>query len=624
MASNENPVEYIREDAPTNRPGTVHSATWTAVLIALAMAILVAATTIHDITSRGPHGAVDWIRICLSVALVGVLTTLSLMRKQFAGTRAEDSVGEASIALFELDFDTFGANGQATRGASSRRKVSIGAIARSIRQHAADISDIATRLANAYSADSGEQGSDQGRMRRITEAQASALAQLDQIRREAEHTNVEIGGYRERLAALESLSRLQVDQITQHASQLQTIAVDASSLSRAAGTLQAIHEAAIQTKLESNRQATDMVSGLRQIIDEMETALLTFRATVNASGLAGSPDGSAPETSPADFTEQAPQETAASLVEAINAMARKSEALEKLLSAVADAVKLLQVNLNFAATTGSKGMGPHAIAYGPRATEQEAAILTEAASTLAAARDIAATIGHAISRSIKTTQRTFDVLEKREQKWREAIQSASAENATLSGIAGEMARTIGEVRFATLTMMNSLSSASKNMNVHLVNTENVAMMQQINEAIENTISSSQRIAIGAVHLASSAEMINRSAIRAQGGTQELRMLASNAAGNGQRLQHATSTAASKVEGLVGLTRGLVRKEDGAARRATANESRFTIEKKTQLIDEFALRVLAMEESARMSKGPSPAIDRDEQSTKVPQFELPLQ
>jgi hypothetical protein len=162
------------------------------------------------------------------------------------------------------------------------------------------------------------------------------------------------------------------------------------------------------------------------------------------------------------------------------------------------------------------------------------------------------------------------------------------------------------------------------MNVHLVNTENVAMMQQINEAIENTISSSQRIAIGAVHLASSAEMINRSAIRAQGGTQELRMLASNAAGNGQRLQHATSTAASKVEGLVGLTRGLVRKEDGAARRATANESRFTIEKKTQLIDEFALRVLAMEESARMSKGPSPAIDRDEQSTKVPQFELPLQ
>lgn len=592
------------------------SAIWAWVMVALLMAIVLAVTIAHNMSAKGPASAGDWIQIGCALGLISILTTLTFLRRQFTAGQHEVA-GEAAVALFELDFES----GEGDAGRSmrhSKRKISIGAVAGSIRQQASDIADITGKLANAYSADSGEPGTEQGRLRRITEAQASALAQIDSLQKEAEQTVDEIATYREKLAALEAQARFQSEHITRHATELSAITSDAQLLSRSAGTLQAL-QLTVTGRQEQNRKSASEVAGeLKALVASLEQPLLAFRTSAAANGFS--------EGGLEAFTVRVPETVTdtdgTSSINTVTALGEKAIALKGLLESLAEIVKLLQVNLNFATTAevitvNSPGRPPHLV-------EQESNNLAEASSTLAAARDMVAALMVSIDRVTKASTLTVNAFQSREKQMRKTAETLASYNISLARMAGTMAQTTGEVRFAALNMIQRLETTNVDTLHGSDATGQGTISREIHGAIENTILASQRIANSAAHLSMSGEMINRQGIQTHANVQELRILASNAAGNSQRLQHATSAATVKTDGLVSLTRGLVRKEDGAARRALANSVRISVQQKVQMIDEFALRVQAMEESAKMSKGPSPAIERQAHEARLPQVEFPVQ
>ncbi|MEY4630992.1 MAG: hypothetical protein RIQ81_1112 [Pseudomonadota bacterium] len=583
-------------------------------VVALVMSILLAIVIAHDLSGKGPANAGDWLQIVCALGLVSILTTMTFLRKQ-VGPGADEVAGEASMALFELDFEN-PYSGSVTQG--RKRKTSIGSVASSIRQQATDIADITGKLANAYSTDSGEPGAEQGRLRRITEAQASALAQIDSLQKEAQQTIEEIAGYREKLAALEAQARFQSEHIAMHARDLATITGEAQALTQAAGTLQAIQLAASSNHERASKNAIDVATELKLLVAELEKTLLAFRTSANATGFGQSGVEAFSATLPTAVSTN----PSASCIEIISALDGKATALRGLLDSLAEIVKLLQVNLNFAATADSiNGPGSARV---PHLLDEEAANLTEASTILAAARDMASGLALAIERAAGTTSRTLDEYQAREQHLQKTAERLAGYNVSLAKMAGTMAQTTGEVRFAALNMIQRLESVHRTTTTGSPQFDQGAVAREIQAAMANTIKASQRIATEAAHLSVTGEMINQNATRTHANVQELRILASNAAGNSQRLQHATSAAAVKTEGLVSLTRGLVRKEDGAARRALANSVRISVQQKVHMIDEFALRVLAMEESAKMSKGPSPAIEREAPEAKLPQVEFPVQ
>lgn len=556
-------------------------------LAAFALTLLLAGAFAERLAKQQNIAPADGIMLASTVAIALILLGVIV-----ASRKKSLVIGEGEITVFDLNLDDF-----QTGDESQIHPKSIGTLAQSIRQTANEVSIITERLAEAHEGGHLTERSPDSTLRAIVDSQADTLAQLDLTTNEAFRLGEETAILNELLAASVSMANLHANHGSDHAMALESITVISRQVLNKAGEAATLNRLLERDRDTLSLNSQETLASLKEILGIVDTTLLEFR-----DGARELDETQATLTRPfvpAPANSSLP--VAATLEDLKNKETKNAiKGLTDHLAKVAESIQLTRMNQRL---KPEHLFGAHD------------AGLDEAENLIRETKDAAAIVERILNREAEVTRRVISDISIELADVKSGREELGARTKKLSILAGNLGQALGQIRLGMLSEAGRMESAlarsiDKGSSSH----------QQLTQ---NLIQAASQMAHGSNRLAIEGQRLHIDGKQLLAKMEDLRVISAAGRGHVQRLQQATGATSSKVDAVVKLAHALVRREDSATRKSTANTARFAIQDKVALIDRFALRVMEMENKVKRMRGPSPAIDRSELA-KLPEYEFPVQ
>jgi hypothetical protein len=574
-----------KKEASARKARANESRGQSAIYVAAAMALVLTATIVERVARLHDPQAGDWIMTAAAVAVTSILVTLVITaRSTEQSSGAPGEPGHAEAVVFDLDMKT-------SDGLT-------GNLALSIREAANEVARITDQLAAAHEGSTGTNQNTESAIKTLIDSQGEALTRIDATGKAAALVGEESARAGESLAAIVELATAHAGHGKDHARALETIAGLATKVLRK--TSDAVVHARI---LERDRDALalnaqEYLSALHQMRGIVDGALVAFRDSAKTLDEPVSPGAGGMDTATADSGSGAD--------ESIPDITSATRELSGRLGKVSECIQLARMNQRLHQNAPAS---PSSL----RAIETS---LDEAEAVLREVRDAAAMIEITLGRSSEKQARVISQLRAGMEGANRVARQMDQRGRILSRIAGEMAQSVGQLRLTVQTESARMEQIlSRPLSSHAAGELQPILQELLEKAAE--------VAQGTNRMAIDGQRQNMDSIRIKAICQDLRSSSDVSREQVTRLQQASGSAALKLESMVNLVQSVLGREDGVTRRSAASTARLAIRDKVSMIDQFASRLLEIEDKSKRLSGPSPALERSEMD-HLPEYNVPVQ